>query len=243
MCIPKVIHYCWFGRNPLSPIAKKCIESWKKYCPDYNIIEWNEENFDVNIIKYTQEAYDAKKYAFVSDYARFFILYTYGGIYMDVDVELIKPLDIFLDNKMFAGFEDDKNIAPGLIFASTQGQSLIKEIMDSYNSRCFLNDGGSFNYNTVVEFVTEILRSHGLLANGKSQTVEGMKLYPRDFFCPMNFNTGKINITTNTYSIHHFDGSWQSNTQKFKVKIKRVFGEKFLIGLSKFKKLILGAKT
>ena len=105
--IPKIIHYCWFGRNPLPPLALECIASWRKFLPDYEIKEWNEDNFDVNSIPYTAEAYRQKKYAYVSDYARFCILYQYGGIYFDTDVEVIKPLNDIIAKGNFMGFEQD----------------------------------------------------------------------------------------------------------------------------------------
>ena len=136
--IPKVIHYCWFGRNPLPKSALKCIASWRIFFPDYEIKEWNEDNFDVNIIKYTQDAYNAKKYAFVSDYARIWILYNYGGIYFDTDVEVIAPMIDIIDKGPYMGFEIDTQngnqyaVAPGLGIATTIGSNIYKQIYIPY---------------------------------------------------------------------------------------------------------------
>lgn len=240
--IPKVIHYCWFGGSEISKKEKMCIKTWKRVLSDYKIVRWDESNFNVNINNYVKQAYNAKKYAFVSDYARFYILYNNGGIYMDTDVEVLKPLDSFLSNSMFAGFEGDENIAPGLIFASTKGEKLIKEILDSYNDRNFINLDGSFNLKTVVEYTTDILKTHGFIANGEFQTVEGMALYPKRYFCPLDYHTNKLSLTTETYTIHHYVASWQPLNQKFKIKLEHLFGIGFIIKLSKFKRFLLGGK-
>ena len=109
--IPKIIHYCWFGRKPLPPLAVKCIESWKKYLPDYTIKEWNEDNFDINIVPYTREAYEVGKYAFVSDYARFYILYHHGGLYFDTDVEVIRPMDDLVGRGAFLAWDVIRGLA------------------------------------------------------------------------------------------------------------------------------------
>ena len=130
--IPKIIHYCWFGGNPLSDLAQKCIDSWKKYCPDYEIKEWNESNFDLNSCDYVREAYQAKKWAFVTDYVRLYAMVTEGGIYMDTDVEVIRPLDSFLSNRAFSGFEDETNIPTG-IMACEKGFPLFEELLEEYN--------------------------------------------------------------------------------------------------------------
>ncbi len=149
--IPKVIHYCWFGRNPLPSLAIKCIESWRKYLPDYEIKEWNEDNFDVNIIPYTQEAYQVGKYAFVSDYARFWILYKYGGLYFDTDVEVIKPMDDIIARGPFMGCEKDvsdtsvASVAPGLGLGVNPGLGLYKEILEMYSKLSFVNKDGTYN--------------------------------------------------------------------------------------------------
>ena len=167
--IPKKIHYCWFGRNPLPESAQKCIASWRKYLPDYEIIEWNEDNFDVNSIPYTAQAYEAKKYSFVSDYARFKILYEHGGLYFDTDVEVIKSMDDIVAEGSFMGFEinpDGKDycgaVNPGLGLGAMVEMDIYSDILQAYKDYKFLNDDGSLNMKTVVMYVTEILQTKGL---------------------------------------------------------------------------------
>lgn len=243
--IPKVIHYCWFGRNPLPPLAIKCIESWKKYLPDYEIKEWNEDNFDINIIPYTKEAYSAKKYAFVSDYARFWILYNYGGIYFDTDVEVIKPMDDIISRGAFMGCEngmsDTKvaNVAPGLGLGIEQGQDLYKEILDYYANLHFINKDGSLNMKTVVEYTTELLCTYGMKATNDIQQVAGVWIYPKEYFCPIDYETNKCVITSNTRSIHHFAASWLSPYMHLKKKIIHLIGEKNAKYLSRLKRLFI----
>ncbi|MEG2403179.1 MAG: glycosyltransferase [Muribaculaceae bacterium] len=208
--IPKIIHYCWFGGKPLPKSAIKCISSWKKYLPDYEIKEWNEINFDVNIIAYTAEAYNFKKYAFVSDYARFWILHQYGGIYFDVDVELIKPLSPILDKGSFLGIESLNNVAPGLGFGCNPGLGFLKNMINLYSLLHFDEGGGIMNKKTIVEYTTDELIKHGLICSGDIQYIEGFWIYPPEYFCPINYQSGKLKITKNTYSIHHYDASWHS---------------------------------
>lgn len=209
--IPKIIHYCWFGRNPLPELAKKCIASWKKFLPDYEIKEWNEDNYDVRKIPYIAQAYDAKKYAFVSDFARFDILYEHGGVYFDTDVEVIKPLDDILQRGSFAGVErtgDASSLAAGLGIASPAASEIYKEILDSYKESSFLKADGSLDLTTVVTRVSNIFKKHGLKDVDEIQEVCGVTVYPAEYFCPKNFETGELNITENTRTIHWFDGSW-----------------------------------
>ena len=225
--IPKVIHYCWFGRNPLPPLAVKCIESWKKYLPDYEIKEWNEDNFDVNIIPYTQEAYQAKKYAFVSDYARFWILYKYGGIYFDTDVEVIKPLDDIIARGPFMGCEKDgatgggtPAVAPGLGLGVNPGLGLYKEILEMYAMLHFIRRDGSYNLKTVVSYTTEILCRYGLKDTNEIQKIVDIWIYPKEYFCPINYQTGAYTETLNTRTIHHYNASWVSEEDKCAKRIK-----------------------
>ena len=159
--IPKIIHYCWFGGNPLPELAQKCIASWKKYCPEYEIREWNESNFDLNCCDYVREAYEAKKWAFVSDYARFWILYHKGGIYFDTDVEIIKPLNEILKQGAFLGCETLYTVAPGLGMAANPGLVIYKEMLDFYEKRHFRNQNGAIDTTTIVTYTTQILMQHG----------------------------------------------------------------------------------
>lgn len=233
--IPKIIHYCWFGGNTLDARSKKCIASWKKYFPDYEIKEWNEQNFDINSCQYAKEAYQSKKWAFVSDYARFKILYEYGGVYFDTDVEVIKDFSPILKSGSFMGCERSAmnspvTVNPGLGLAATPGLDLHKEIIDNYEQSSFYKNDGSINLYTVVERTTDILNKHGLKNTNHIQKIAGITIYPKEYFCPINIDTGKLEITKNTYSIHHFAGSWVSKESKLRGKIyrfiNRYFGKK-----------------
>lgn len=220
--IPKKIHYCWFGKNPLPELAQNCIASWKKYCPDYEIIEWNEENFDLSSNKYVQEAYEAKKWAFVSDYVRLYALVNHGGVYMDTDVELLKPIDRFLEHKAFSGFEAADRIPTG-IMACEKEHPLFTELLHDYDNRRFLLDNGEYDTTTNVTTITNICLEHGLLLNNQTQTVCGFTLYPNDYFCPKDAITKDIHLTENSYCIHHFDGSWYTPEQRHFSNLRNKF--------------------
>lgn len=228
--IPKVIHYCWFGRNPLPESAKKCIASWRKFLPDYEIKEWNEDNFDVNIIPYTAEAYRMKKYAFVSDYARFWILYKYGGLYFDTDVEVIRPMDDIIARGPFMGCENaydpskdtgatTLDVAPGLGLGVNPGLGLYEEILASYKDLYFLLPDGTKNQVTVVKYTTDILVGHGLKYTDQIQQCAGVWIYPKEYFCPKDYKTGKLSITPNSRCIHHYSASWKSKKEQMMFKI------------------------
>lgn len=175
--IPKIIHYCWFGGKPLPDLAKKCISSWKKYCPDYEIIEWNETNFDLYYNDYVKEAYESKKWAFITDVVRLYALVNFGGIYMDTDVEVLKSLDEFLDNEAFSGFEAKDRIPTG-IMASEKGSAIMSELLSDYEGVHFKNDDGSLDMTTNVTRITDVCLKHGLQLNGEFQVVNGFALYP-----------------------------------------------------------------
>ena len=233
--IPKVIHYCWFGRNPLPESAQKCIASWKKFLPGYEIKEWNEDNFDVNIIPYTKEAYEAKKYAFVSDYARFWILYKYGGLYFDTDVEVIKPLDDIVERGAFMGIEMPSVKAslplvnPGLGIGATSQMFFYKTVLDAYAGFHFLNADASLNHKTVVSYTTDLLESNGMKSLNDIQEVANIWIYPVEYFNPFNDLTGKLDITANTRSIHWYSKTWNSQNpvrQWLSRMSHRVFGMK-----------------
>ena len=217
--IPKIIHYCWFGGRPLSESALKCIASWKKYCPGYEIRKWDESNFDVNCNDYVQEAYAAKKWAFVSDYARFQILYEHGGLYFDTDVELIRPIEDIVLQGRFMGLEQTdlilKNILvnPGLGMGADSELDLYKKVLESYrDSHFILNERGE--YETVVVRVTRILEQYGKLANDKIVRIANITIYPPEYFCPLNYWTGELTITENTRSIHHYTATWHNGIEK-----------------------------
>ena len=238
--IPKIIHYCWFGRGPLPELAQKCIASWKKYLPDYEIKEWNEDNFDVNIIPYTAEAYQAKKYAFVSDYARFWILYKYGGIYFDTDVEVIRPIDDIVERGNFMGFETDPksqlkedaseaSVNPGLGMGVAPGLGLIKKMLDFYEGKHFKFIPDGIGQLTIVHIATEVLNQAGLKQQPGIQLVNDVWIYPTEYFCPINLKTGRIHIEANTRTIHHYAGTWQDKHFSFKEFIKKVLPENVLL--------------
>ena len=205
--IPKIIHYCWFGGNPLPKSAIKCINSWRKFCPDYEIIEWNEKNFDVSVNKYVKEAYDAKKYAFVSDYARLYALYTHGGIYLDTDVEVLKSFDDLLENNGVFGFEE-KNFVATSFMAVSPKNDLIKEFLDTYSNRIFKNTDGKIDTTTNVDVLTKMLCSKGLIQNNVEQEFEGNIIFPKEYFSPYDYIKSINNSTKNTYCIHWYDVSW-----------------------------------
>ena len=215
--IPKVIHYCWFGRNSLPESAHKCIASWREFFPDYEIKEWNEDNFNVNIIPYTQQAYEAKKYAFVSDYARFWILYHYGGLYFDTDVEVIKPFDDIIKRGAFMGIEKSAflegkpMVAPGLGLGVECGHPFYKKMLDKYKRLEYIKADGSYDDATIVTYTTQELYAHGMNASGEMQDVDGLWIYPADYFCPMDSTTGITSLTDRTVSIHHYDCSWMDH--------------------------------
>lgn len=205
--IPKKIHYCWFGGNPLPDNVKKFIATWKKYCPDYEIIEWNESNFNIHSMPYVEEAYKSRKWAFVSDVARLNALVSEGGIYMDTDVEVVRSLDSLLENKSFLGFEGTQYIATNMMGCEPQ-HPFFKQFLDSYSSRRFIREDGSLDQTTNVEEITKRLQNLGFVLNGKEQEIDGIHIYPTDRFSPYDYITGLLRKTPNTYSIHWFDKSW-----------------------------------
>ncbi len=237
--IPKIIHYCWFGGNKKQNIAKNCIKSWKKHCKDYKIIEWNESNFDISSAPaYVKQAYEAKKWAFVTDYVRLYAMVTYGGIYMDTDVEVIKSLDEFLVHEAFSGFEDDIHIPTG-IMASEKDFPLFKDLLSYYDTASFINADGSYNMQTNVTTITNTCLKFGLKQNGKLQTINGFTLYPKDYFCPLSYRSRKLDKSKNTACIHWFNGSWLSKEEKAKLCQKNR-KERILKAPNRLFKMLLG---
>ena len=211
--IPKVIHYCWFGGNELPELAMKCIDSWKKFCPDYEIKQWNEKNYDLDSSRYIKEAYKNKKWAFVSDYARLDIIYNNGGIYLDTDVELVRNIDSLLQYKLFCGFESRKYVAFGLGFGSKKEHHILKEMMDEYDKTDFLNYDGTLNLLPSPAYQTNVLLKHGLVCDGRTQHHDDYSVFSQEYFAPINA-IGFGNITKNTYSIHQYAATWYDEEQK-----------------------------
>lgn len=208
--IPKVIHWCWFGRGKVPSLAKKCIKSWKKILPDYEIKLWNEDNFDIESNAYVSEAYHARKFAFVTDYVRLYALYHEGGIYMDSDVEVLKRIDRFLEFPAFTGYEDQKpeSCITG-IMGSERGGAWVKALLDEYEDRHFILPDGRMNTTTNVQYTAALMKSKGMRLDCTEEHVSGfISLFPREYFCPKAWNTGKFTFTDDTYTIHHFSGSW-----------------------------------
>ena len=223
--IPKVIHYCWFGRSALPPLAHKCIASWQKFLPDYEIRQWNEDNFDVHQAPYVDEAYRLKRYAHVSDYARFWILYHHGGIYFDTDVEVVRPLDDLIAKGSFAGFEcpegsamDNPNgdMNPGLGIAVPPHHPFFRTMLNYYNHHHYVRWNGK-NSGNITEKATRFLDyQHQQQLEGGVVRVSELYIYPIEYFCPMNYYTGQMNITPNTRTIHHYMASWVTTTNRFR---------------------------
>lgn len=207
--IPKVIHYCWFGRNPLPRQVKVYIATWRKHCPDYEIKEWNEDDFDIRINRYVYEAYMAKKYAFVSDYARLYALYTEGGIYLDTDVEVKQTFNSLLNHHSFIGWEN-RVLGTGIL-GSEKGQQWVKDIMDTYKNESFISWLGKFNTLPNPYRLNKVLRSYGLNMNYEYDVLkDDIAIYPIEILCAKNFDKSQYLITDKTISVHHYSNSWKS---------------------------------
>ena len=233
--IQKKINYCWFGGNSKPTSVMKCIKSWQKYCPDYEIIEWNEKNFDIHCNQYVEEAYNAKKWSFVTDYARLWIIYNYGGIYFDTDVEVIKNIDEFLQYSAFLGLEDDIHVATGLGFGAEKKNAIVKIMMDGYKNIHFVSDTGKLDLMPCPERNTLAISQY--LKNAKIingiKYIEHAAIFPKEYFCPLDYETKIMRKTTHTYTIHWFDASWKEESEKIlheynvkKNKYCKRFGEK-----------------
>lgn len=230
--IPKKIHYCWFGRGEKPKLAQKCIASWRKYMPDYEIIEWNEDNFDVNYNAYTKMCYEEKKYAFLTDYLRLVIIEEQGGIYFDTDVEAVRSFDDLLAYPAFAGFENDTHIATGLGFGAEPHNPVIQQMLKEYDQ---LLDGQHGTVGCPI-LNTEAMLKFGLMLNGEKQNLGQIVAYPEDYFNPMNSATGVITRTPNTHSIHRYSMSWLPKHRIIRSKITQRFHRIFGINCFAFLK-------
>lgn len=238
--IPKIIHYCWFGRGEMPELAKKCISSWHKYMPDWDYKLWNEDNFDTNSTTYTKEAYEAGKYAFVSDYVRLWALFNEGGLYLDVDFEVFKPFDDLLHWDAFAGFEGSKHLPVMMgVIASRPNGIWVKEQLDNYQGRHFIQEDGSFDLTTNVQFISDKMREQGFLQNGQEQDYKDLHVFPVTYFCPRQ-TTGEYFRTENTYCEHLGLGSWSEDSVGWKSRVARIVGQKNMPRLIKLKRKLLG---
>ena len=236
--IPKRIHYCWFGRGPMSGLALKCIESWHKYMPDWEYKLWNEDNFDIQSVPYVKEAYESRKFAFVTDYVRLWALYTEGGVYMDTDVEILKPLDDLMNLTAFTGYEGSKYQPPvtGLMASAAHGE-WVKEQLDSYMGVHFIKEDGSLDLTTNTVRISRIMKDNGFVQDGKYHVYKDLHVFPTDYFCPRQ-TTGEFLKTDNTYCDHHFMGTWNDNNKSGKAF--RWFNPKSMPWLIKLKRKLLG---
>jgi mannosyltransferase OCH1-like enzyme len=227
--IPKIIHYCWFGNGELPQLTVDCIQSWEKYLPDYQIKVWNEQNFDINQFQFAKEAYAERKFAFVSDVCRLYALKTEGGIYLDTDVEFLKPLtDEMLSKRAFTGFEDNLLLSSAIMGSEKEGD-WIDDLLSYYHNRSFYLQDGSLDTLPNTEIITNFMKSkRAMLVNNTFQDLPNYcSIYPSDYFCPKSWKTLKVNVTSNTFCIHHFAGSWLNEEMSlFGKAFNRLFGKR-----------------
>lgn len=224
--IPKTIHYCWFGGNQMPSISIKCISSWKIHLTDYELKLWDENSFDINSNRFCKEAYICKKYAFVADYVRLFALYHYGGVYMDTDVEILKNIDEFLTYPAFSGFDSENDIPTGIIGSEKHGL-WVQEQLSYYNNLSFIRKNGGYNIKTNVKIMTENASKYNFIPNNEYQIINNyLHIFPMEYFCPKSYNTRRIDITSNTYCIHHFTESWRKDSS-IEAILKKYFGKKY----------------
>lgn len=203
MAIPKILHYCWFGKGKMSKTELKCVNKWKKIFSDYEVICWNEDNFDINYNRYVKEAYSKKKYAYVADVARLKALYEYGGVYLDVDCKVLKSFDSLLNCHAFTGFGGDNEELAACTLAFEPRDPFIKECLNSYEKDCFINEDGTLKLWSINLRMTKILKNYGFKQNGKKQIVKNIIIYPMSYFCPLSMlpDTVKDCKGKDTYSM------------------------------------------
>lgn len=244
--IPKIIHYCWFGGKEMPELAQKCIASWKQYLPDYELRLWNEETFDLDMYPYAREAYNNRKFAFVTDVVRLWALNEFGGIYMDTDVEVLKPLDDLLHLPAFTGYEGSLSHAPVTGIMASQAHGIwVGEQLAYYEGRHFVKEDGSLDMTTNTITISRIMEANGFVINEKYGVYKDeMHIFPVDYFCPLS-STHILKLTKNSYCIHHFAGSWYEYTRAQKVKkfiCEKILGRKLTNAIVQIKRAILRKK-
>lgn len=238
--IPKKIHYCWFGRGEMPEPVQKCMNSWHTFMPDWEYKLWNEDNFDVNMVPYTKEAYEARKYAFVSDYVRLWVLEREGGVYLDTDVEVFKPFDDLLGHKAFAGFEGSKYLPVGTCVMATEAHGAwVTEQLEAYRDKCFIKGDGTIDMLTNVQFITCNMHKNGFVQNGQEQDYKDLHVFPVEYFSPRN-TMGEYIRTEHTYSNHLGLGTWEENARGWKNSLLKIIGQKNITWMIKLKRKILG---
>jgi len=221
----KKIHYIWLGGNPKSRLMKKCIKSWHKYMPDWEIVEWNESNLNIDINTYCRQAYDAKKYAFASDVLRFDILYREGGLYFDIDVKMLKSFEpLVKDHEAFCGFENKDRLGPGLVlYAKNPGNPIFKDVFELYNNLSFINDDGSYNLKVVGDYFYDVVSKYGIALDNNLQKTDYMTVFPSEYFCPTDGIRSIDNYSSNTYSVHLYAGTWVNKKKRSEDGIRKFF--------------------
>lgn len=242
--IPKKIHYCWLSNDPMPTKIKKCIESWKKFLPDYELILWDFNRFPKGKSKWVDQAFEAHKYAFAADYIRAYALSTDGGIYLDSDVEVLKSFDSLLTTPYFIGREIESPIEAA-VMGSTKGHRLFSLLLDYYDSREFIDSNGEMSLTPMPYVMENIIKTYFTLHDVKSPneiTISDNNIFilPADYFSPKSYLDGKITLTDNTYSIHHFEASWLTKKDKFINRLTRLLGKQTMQKLFELKHKIFG---
>ena len=224
--IPKIIHYCWMSGEKYPALIEDCMESWHEHMPKYQFKKWDTSNFDVSISPYTREAMSVKKYAFVSDYVRLHALYTEGGIYLDSDIRVFKNFDALLDNAAFTGFESGNEFGVWLI-AAEKGNQAIKEMLDLYTDKHFLTDNGEMDLTPNPQLLRPVFEKYDIKQTGEFQKNSLLTVYPEDYFSPLDYRTGKVNITENSYAMHLYNGAWMRDNEKQELELQREYYHKY----------------
>lgn len=229
--IPKTIHYCWLGEEPMSELNHKCINSWKKFLPDYHFILWDLNRFDSNSHPWVRETIRHKKYAFASDYIRLYALYHHGGIYLDADVELLKPLDELLRLPYFIGKEKSQFGFEAALIGAHKGTTWLKDCMEKFDNRRFYRGWGRYDQTVLPEIIQQVVSSNYQLKSISSikefeYQPKYFNRFPSSFFSPKSWATKEIEVTTESFSIHHFDNSWKRNLPL--MELIRIKSSKFL---------------